>query len=58
MDAAGGAAAGLYFGTDTGPGTNPWWYVDLGAALPVTTVQITAVPSAGLGVSGARLQGQ
>ena len=44
FDKASADAAGVGFGSATTTGTDPWWYVDLGAALPVTTVEITTKP--------------
>ncbi|GLI64829.1 hypothetical protein VaNZ11_008133 [Volvox africanus] len=36
-----------YYGSRTSSDPSPWWAVDLGVALPLTAVQITAVPEDG-----------
>ncbi|KXZ51023.1 hypothetical protein GPECTOR_14g263 [Gonium pectorale] len=36
---------GVYFGAATDMAAGPWWAVDLGAALPITFVEVTPHPS-------------
>lgn len=37
--------AGLYFGSATTVVSGPWWAVDLGAAMPLAFVEVTAHPT-------------
>jgi hypothetical protein len=58
-DSAASAYGQQYYGSSTAAATSPWWAVDLGVALPLTAVQITAVTADGAGsaATGTALRG-